>query len=69
MSIRDRHVWAVCIPDFRSKAEQEAASQRQDEQRQAGVECGGSIDAQTTQQLMQQLGPFLGSGITTVTQR
>lgn len=33
------------------------------------MDSGGSIDALSTQQLMQQLGPFLGSGITTVTQR
>lgn len=56
----------------RSKSERDAAAeqqQKEQQQRQASVDSGGSIDALSTQQLMQQLGPFLGSGITTVTQR
>lgn len=35
----------------------------------AGLASGAGIDALSTKQLMEQLGPFLGSGITTVTQR
>lgn len=35
----------------------------------AGLSSGMGIDAMSTAQLMAQLGPFLGSGITTVTQR